>query len=72
MVQLTLPENSTITPGKTWTKPIGATQLHEFRIYRWNPGDGANPRADTYSVERHDCGPIGLNGLGSRSVSKVA
>jgi succinate dehydrogenase / fumarate reductase, iron-sulfur subunit len=46
MVQLTLPENSRIKPGKTWPRPANATRLTEFRIYRWNPDDGANPRRD--------------------------
>ena len=63
MVQLTLPKNSTITPGKTWPRPAGAAALHEFRIYRWNPDDGANPRIDTYYVDRHDCGPMVLDAL---------
>ena len=39
MVQLTLPKNSKVQPGKSWPKPAG-TNLREFRIYRWNPDDG--------------------------------
>ncbi len=35
----------------------------EFRIYRWNPDDGANPRIDTYFVDRDDCGPMVLDAL---------
>ena len=34
MVQLTLPRNSTITEGKVWPKPEGASNLREYRIYR--------------------------------------
>ena len=63
MVQLTLPENSRIKPGKTWPKPANATRLAEFRIYRWNPDDGANPRMDVYFVDRDDCGPMVLDAL---------
>src|ERR1700749_4504058 len=63
MVQLTLPENSRITPGKTWPRPANATRLTEFRIYRWNPDDGLNPRIDTYFVDRDDCGPMVLDAL---------
>ncbi|MEM8839090.1 MAG: 2Fe-2S iron-sulfur cluster-binding protein, partial [Pseudomonadota bacterium] len=63
MVQLTLPKNSTMSPGKTWPKPDGATKLTEFRIYRWNPDDGKNPTIDTYYVDRDDCGPMVLDGL---------
>ena len=47
MVELALPKNSRISGGKTWPKPAGATNLKEFRIYRWNPDGGANPRIDT-------------------------
>jgi succinate dehydrogenase iron-sulfur subunit len=63
MVQLTLPKNSRMTPGKTWPKSAGASATTEFRIYRWNPDDGANPRIDTYYVDRQDCGPMVLDAL---------
>jgi succinate dehydrogenase / fumarate reductase iron-sulfur subunit len=58
MVQLTLPKNSRITEGKTWKRPSGARQVTAFRIYRWNPEDAANPRMDTYFVDRDDCAPM--------------
>src|SRR5215217_3045945 len=63
MAQFTLPKNSKYTEGKTWPKPAGAANLQEFRIYRWNPDDGANPRIDTYYVDRDDCGPMVLDAL---------
>ena len=63
MVQLTLPKNSKITDGKTWPAPAGATKTREYRIYRWNPDDGANPHIDTYFVDRDDCGPMVLDAL---------
>src|SRR5580698_3374308 len=63
MVQLTLPENSRVKPGKTWPKPANAKRLTEFRIYRWNPDDGASPHIDTYFVDRDDCGPMVLDAL---------
>ena len=63
MVQLTLPENSRPKPGKTWPRPASAKRLTEFRIYRWNPDDGANPRIDVYFVDRDDCGPMVLDAL---------
>ncbi len=37
--------------------------MTEFRIYRWNPDDDANPRIDTYFVDRDDCGPMVLDAL---------
>ena len=63
MVQLTLPVNSRVKPGKTWPKPANAKRLTEFRIYRWNPDDGANPHIDTYFIDRDDCGPMVLDAL---------
>ena len=58
MVEFTLPRNSQITVGKTWPKPEGAARLKAFRIYRWNPDDGGNPRVDTYHIDLDRCGPI--------------
>jgi succinate dehydrogenase / fumarate reductase iron-sulfur subunit len=63
MVQLTLPKNSKIGKGKVWPKPEGASQLAEYRVYRWDPDGGANPRVDTYYVDRKACGPMVLDGL---------
>jgi succinate dehydrogenase / fumarate reductase, iron-sulfur subunit len=63
MVQLTLPKNSKITDGKTWPQRPGAAELREYRIYRWNPDDGNNPRMDTYFVDIDDCGPMVLDAL---------
>ena len=63
MVALTLPKNSTMREGKTWPKPEGATNLREYRIYRWSPDDGENPRIDTYYVDVDDCGPMVLDAL---------
>ena len=63
MVEITLPKNSKVTEGKTWAFPTGAQNVREYRIYRWNPDDGANPRIDTYYVDTGDCGPMVLDAL---------
>ena len=63
MVELTLPKNSQINPGKVWDKPQGVTNLKEFKIYRWNPDDGKTPQVDTYFVDLDNCGPMILDGL---------
>ena len=54
MAQFNLPKNSQVTEGKTWPAPNGAKNIQTFRIYRWNPDDGKNPRIDTYRVDRDD------------------
>ncbi|WP_319772366.1 succinate dehydrogenase iron-sulfur subunit [Breoghania sp.] len=63
MVQFTLPRNSTVKTGKVWDKPAGATNLREYKIYRWSPDDDNNPALDTYYVDMDDCGPMVLDGL---------
>jgi hypothetical protein len=63
MVEITLPRNSRPTEGKKWPKSDKAKNVTEFRIYRWSPDDEANPRIDTYQVDRDDCGPMILDAL---------
>jgi len=65
MVQFTLPKNSKLGESKTWPKPANAKpeNLRAYRIYRWNPDEGANPRIDTYYVDTADCGPMVLDAL---------
>lgn len=62
MVEFALPRNSRVTTGKAWPKPA-SEDLREFKVYRWNPDDGRNPRIDTYFIDLGDCGPMVLDGL---------
>jgi succinate dehydrogenase / fumarate reductase, iron-sulfur subunit len=34
-----------------------------FRVYRWDPDSGENPRIDTYEVDLDSCGPMVLDAL---------
>ena len=63
MVSFSLPKNSKVREGRTWPKPKGAARLKEFRIYRFDPESGENPRLDTYFVDLDHCGPMVLNAL---------
>src|SRR5690606_33863335 len=63
MAEFTLPANSKIGPGKTWPKPQGAAKTKTFRVYRWTPDDGYNPRVDSYEVDLDRCGPMVLDAL---------
>jgi succinate dehydrogenase / fumarate reductase, iron-sulfur subunit len=63
MVQLTLPRNSKIVEGKRWPLPQKAQALKEFRIYRWDPDNGGNPRMDTFHIDTAACGPMVLDAL---------
>jgi succinate dehydrogenase / fumarate reductase, iron-sulfur subunit len=63
MVQFTLPRNSKVTEGKTWPRPPKARNVTQYRVYRWDPEGDGNPRVDTYSVDRDQCGPMVLDAL---------
>ncbi|MBV9371136.1 MAG: succinate dehydrogenase iron-sulfur subunit, partial [Alphaproteobacteria bacterium] len=60
MVQLTLPKGSNPVKGKHWPAPADAKQVKTFRIYRYDPDTGGNPRWDTYDVAVDQCGPMVL------------
>ena len=63
MVAFTLPRNSRITRGKAFKAPGGAKRVRAFRVYRWDPDSGDNPRMDTYEVDLDACGPMVLDAL---------
>jgi succinate dehydrogenase / fumarate reductase iron-sulfur subunit len=64
MVQLTLPANSRIGKnGRAHQAPAGAKQPRTFRIYRFDPDSGENPRVDSYEVDMAACGPMVLDAL---------
>jgi succinate dehydrogenase / fumarate reductase iron-sulfur subunit len=65
MAQFTLPKNSTIdkSAGKTHKAPADAKQVRTFKVYRYDPDAGANPRIDSYEVDMAACGPMVLDAL---------
>ncbi len=63
MAKFTLPKNSKIKPGKVFKAPEGAKRVKTFRVYRWDPDAGENPRVDSYEVDLDDCGPMVLDAL---------
>ncbi|HEX6978783.1 MAG TPA: succinate dehydrogenase iron-sulfur subunit [Alphaproteobacteria bacterium] len=63
MAEFALPANSKVTEGKTWPAPKGATRVKNFKVYRWDPETGANPRIDTYQIDLDACGPMVLDAL---------
>jgi len=62
MAEFTLPKNSKILQGKTWPKPSGQN-LKGFKVYRWDPDSGENPRVDTYYLNLEECGPMVLDAI---------
>lgn len=63
MAEFTLPANSIVKEGKTWPAPEGASRVKHFKIYRFDPDTGENPRWDTFPVDLDDCGPMVLDAL---------
>ena len=63
MAQFTLPKNSRITgKGRSYTA-AGAARVRKFKIYRYDPDTGENPRYDTFEIDLDDCGPMVLDAL---------
>ncbi len=65
MAQFSLPKNSKIdkAAGKHHAAPTGAKNVRTFKIYRYDPDSGANPRVDRYDVDMATCGPMVLDAL---------
>ena len=63
MATFTLPRNSTLQPGHLHKAEADATNVRSFKIYRWDPDTGENPRMDTYEVDMDKCGPMVLDAL---------
>ncbi len=63
MVEFTLPKNSRVEEGEHHAAAPGAKNPRRFKVYRWNPDDGRNPRVDTFEVDLDDCGPMVLDAL---------
>ncbi|MFT7459653.1 MAG: succinate dehydrogenase / fumarate reductase iron-sulfur subunit [Planctomycetota bacterium] len=63
MAEFTLPKNSKVKKGKSFNAAEGASNKRTFRIYRWDPDSGENPRIDTYEIDVDKCGPMVLDAL---------
>ena len=63
MAEFTLPANSKVREGKRFAGKSGAKTPRAFKVYRWNPDDGENPRIDIYDIDLADCGPMVLDAL---------
>lgn len=63
MAEFKLPANSVVKEGKTWPAPKGATRIKTFKIYRYDPDSGQNPRWDTYQIDLDKCAPMVLDAL---------
>ncbi|RJS92060.1 succinate dehydrogenase iron-sulfur subunit [Salinisphaera sp. Q1T1-3] len=63
MAEFRLPKNSQISKGKHFPAPDDAKRVKTFRIYRWEPEAGENPRVDSFDVDLDRCGPMVLDAV---------
>jgi succinate dehydrogenase / fumarate reductase iron-sulfur subunit len=63
MLQMRLPAHSRLTKGKEFPAPESAANTKRFRVYRWDPDRGENPRVDSYVLDLDDCGPMVLDAM---------
>ena len=63
MAEFRLPRNSRIQKGRHFPAPDGASKVRSFKIYRWDPDSGENPRIDRYDIDLADCGPMVLDAV---------
>ena len=64
MATFTLPANSKIKKdGAVVHKAQGATRVKTFKVYRYDPDSGKNPRYDTFEIDLESCGPMVLDAL---------
>jgi succinate dehydrogenase / fumarate reductase iron-sulfur subunit len=63
MVEFSLPRNSRINANGRVHKAAGAGDVRTFKIYRFDPESGENPRIDTFEVDPKSCGPMVLDAL---------
>jgi succinate dehydrogenase / fumarate reductase iron-sulfur subunit len=63
MAELRLPKESRVTRGKHFAAPADAKNIKVFRVYRWNPDEGGNPRIDSFEVDLDQCGPMVLDAV---------
>ena len=64
MAEFTLPKNSVIKgKGRSFTDPAGPGRTRKFKIYRYDPDSGENPRYDDYELNLDETGPMVLDAL---------
>ena len=64
MAEFSLPKNSKITgPSREHKAPEGAKRVKKFKVYRYDPDTGENPRYDKFEIDLDECGPMVLDAL---------
>ena len=63
MAEFTLPANSKIKKDGRVHRAEGAARVKSFRVYRYDPDSGENPRYDRFEIDLDNCGPMVLDAL---------
>lgn len=64
MAEFTLPKHSKIKDkGKVHKADKDAKNVRTFKVYRYDPDTGENPRMDTYEIDLDKCGPMVLDAI---------
>jgi len=64
MAEFSLPRNSRPRKdGRMFKAPAGAKHVRLFKVYRYDPDSGENPRIDSYEIDMDSCGPMILDAL---------
>ena len=68
MAQFLLPKNSRVKRGRHYPPAEGSAangerRIRRFKVYRYDPDSGANPRVDSYKVDMNNCAPMVLDAL---------
>jgi succinate dehydrogenase / fumarate reductase, iron-sulfur subunit len=63
MAEFRLPANSRPVRGVEHPAPPGAREVRTFRIYRFDPDSGGNPRIDVFRLDGKSSGPMLLDAL---------
>merc|ERR1711991_1021764 len=59
----TLPVNSIVKKGKTYTDLNKSENMLTVEVYRYNPDTKSNPYTDTYLLNKENFGPMALDVL---------
>src|ERR1700744_4920014 len=64
MAEFSLPKNSKIKgKGRTYKSETGGKNVRTFKVYRYDPDSGQNPRYDRYELDLDETGPMVLDAL---------
>jgi succinate dehydrogenase / fumarate reductase iron-sulfur subunit len=62
VAEFRLPKHSRVVEGKAHRAAPGA-RSKTFKVYRYDPESGDNPRLDRFEIDLDDCGPMVLDAL---------